>query len=161
VIWYAGGVIDWENVYGYHRGVDEVDHGQFDEAQETNFATGCCVAVSATTIKKVGMLDEKYFFGLEDMDWSIRVKQEGLKVLYEPRSMIWHKNAGSSGGSGSKLHEYYHNRNRILFGMRYAKWKTKLALAREGMAKLMSGNQTEKRAVMDAWLNKYGKVYEG
>ena len=27
VIWYAGGIIDWENVYAFHRGVDEVYRG--------------------------------------------------------------------------------------------------------------------------------------
>jgi GT2 family glycosyltransferase len=160
VIWYAGGLIDWENVYGYHRGVDEVDHGQFDEMEETGFATGCCVAISGNILDKVGMLEEKYFFGLEDMDWSMRIKRAGLKIIYQPKSIIWHKNAGSSGGSGSKLHQYYHNRNRILFGLRYAKAKTKLAMIREILYKLKSGSQIEKRAIKNALLNQYGRYNE-
>ena len=43
VIWYAGGSIDWENVYGSNRGVDEIDTGQFDKTIDTDFATGCFV----------------------------------------------------------------------------------------------------------------------
>ena len=70
--------------------------------------------------------------------------------------MIWHKNAGSSGGSGSKMHRYYHARNRILFGMRYAKTKTKMALLKQSLMKLGSNDEIEKKAVMDALLNKYG-----
>lgn len=42
VIWYAGGRVDWNNVFGVNVGVDEVDNGQFDEECETDFATGCC-----------------------------------------------------------------------------------------------------------------------
>ena len=29
VLWYVGGVIDWENMDASHRGVDEIDTGQF------------------------------------------------------------------------------------------------------------------------------------
>jgi hypothetical protein len=43
VIWYAGGDIDWGNVYGSNHGVDEVDKGQFDKGDETPFFTGCFV----------------------------------------------------------------------------------------------------------------------
>src|SRR3989338_1815264 len=39
VIWYAGGSIDWNNVYINHRGVDEIDKKQFDLSQETDFIT--------------------------------------------------------------------------------------------------------------------------
>ncbi|MFQ5452517.1 MAG: glycosyltransferase, partial [Candidatus Paceibacterota bacterium] len=28
VLWYAGGIMDWDNAYTRHRGVDEVDSGQ-------------------------------------------------------------------------------------------------------------------------------------
>ncbi|MCX8008994.1 MAG: glycosyltransferase family 2 protein, partial [Patescibacteria group bacterium] len=38
VIWYAGGIIDWNNVYGFHNGVDEVDVGQYDQECETEYA---------------------------------------------------------------------------------------------------------------------------
>lgn len=30
VLWFAGGAIDWRNVIVFHKGVDEVDRGQFD-----------------------------------------------------------------------------------------------------------------------------------
>lgn len=160
VIWYAGGIIDWQNVYAYHRGVDEVDHGQFDEQEETQFATGCCVALASRTYKTIGKMSEEYFFSWEDTDWSVRAKSKGLKIVYEPISVIWHKNAGSSGGSGSKFHQYYHNRNRMLFGYKYAPIRTKLALVKEGLLRIFKGNNIEKRAVMDMWLGRLGRSYE-
>ena len=137
-----------------------MDHGQFGAQEETEFATGCCMAASKKTIEQVGFLDDKYFFGLEDLDWSVRMSRKGYKIMYQPASVIWHKNASSSGGSGSEMHQYYQNRNRLLFGWRYASLKTKMALVKDGIMKLSTGNQAEKRAVKDALLNRYGKQHE-
>ena len=41
VFWYAGGTFDWENINGKHRGVDEVDTGQYDNAEAIDLLTGC------------------------------------------------------------------------------------------------------------------------
>jgi len=158
VIWYAGGVIDWQNVYGSHWGVDEVDHGQFDSMTESDFATGCCLAVSAEVIEKVGLMDDEYFLYWEDVGWSVRVNRAGYKVVFEPKSIIWHKNAGSTGGSGSKLHQYYQTRNRVRFAMKYAPYRSKLAVVRESIKILKSGTKTKKNAVWHAMISRYGTL---
>ncbi|MDP3726851.1 MAG: glycosyltransferase family 2 protein, partial [bacterium] len=80
VIWYAGGVMDWGNVIGVHRGVDEVDHGQYEKVQETDFASGCCMFVKREVFERVGMLDKKYFLYYEDNDLSQRAKQVGFRI---------------------------------------------------------------------------------
>jgi hypothetical protein len=158
VIWYAGGVIDWQNVYSYHWGVDEVDHGQFTEGCETDFATGCCLAVSRSLVEKAGLLDERYFLYLEDVDWSVRAKKKGFKIRFEPGSIIWHKNAGSTGGPGSLTHRYYQTRNRILFAKKYAPWRSKMAILRESIRLLKHSEPTEKQAVKDGVFGRHGKM---
>src|SRR5579883_2460211 len=45
VFWYAGGYTDWANVKSIHRGVDEVDHGQYDKPEKIEFASGCCMLI--------------------------------------------------------------------------------------------------------------------
>ncbi|MCX6704147.1 MAG: glycosyltransferase family 2 protein, partial [Candidatus Woesebacteria bacterium] len=35
VIWYAGGRFDWNNVRSVHKGIDQVDKGQFDKTEKT------------------------------------------------------------------------------------------------------------------------------
>lgn len=120
VIWFAGGSIDWANLDAFHRGVDEVDRGQFDHTTDTEFATGCCVLIPRTVLERAGTLDPKYFLYLEDVDWSIRIKQAGYELHFVPEAVVWHKNAGSSGGAGSPTHQYYQTRNRLFFFMRYA-----------------------------------------
>ncbi len=157
VFWYAGGESDWKNVIGHHRGVDEVDHGQYDKIMETQFASGCCMFIKKAVFDKVGLFDNKYFLYYEDADLSIRAKKKGFKVIYVPKSIIWHKNAGSAGGSGSKLHDYYITRNRLLFGFRYAPLRSKLALFRESLRVMLSGRFWQKRGVLDFYLNRLGK----
>ncbi len=157
VFWYGGGKMDWANVIGYHRGVDEVDKGQYDKTEETEIATGCCMLIKKEVFENVGLFDNKYFLYYEDSDLSVRAKNKGFKIVYVPNSIIWHKNAGSAGGSGSKLQDYYITRSRLLFGFRYAKARSKLALFRESLSILFRGRQWQRQGVIDFYLRRLGK----
>lgn len=157
VFWYGGGKMDWANVIGHHRGVDEVDKGQYDAIQETDIATGCCMLIKKEVFENIGLFDDKYFLYYEDSDLSMRAKSKGFKITYVPNSIIWHKNAGSAGGSGSALQDYYVTRNRLLFGFRYAPARSKLALFRESLSILFGGRQWQRRGVIDFYLKRLGK----
>lgn len=149
VLWYAGGLIDWHNMYASHRGIDEVDHGQYDKAEETQFITGCSMLVRREVFEKIGFFDEKFFAYLEDVDFCIRASRAGYKLLFVPQSIVWHKNASSS-GVGSDIHQYYMTRNRLRVGFRYAPLRTKLALMREALHTLVSGPAIRRKAIIDA-----------
>ncbi len=157
VFWYAGGEMDWPNVIGIHRGVDEVDSGQYNKTEETEIATGCCVLVKKDVFENIGMFDDKYFLYYEDADLCLRAKMKGFKIMYVPKSIIWHKNAGSAGGSGSVLQDYYITRNRLLFGFRYAQYRSKFALFRESLSLLFRGRPWQKRGIIDFYLGRFGK----
>ncbi len=131
VIWYAGGKIDWAHVLASHRGVDEVDRGQYDAFAETDFITGCLVCYDLDVHRRVGMWDADYFMYYEDTDFSMRAKKAGVKCLYDPSIVIWHKNAQSTDGAGSEFHVKYQKKNRIKFGLKYAPLRTKLHLIKE------------------------------
>ena len=156
VIWYAGGKIDWQNMLGKHMGVDEVDKGQFDKEKEINFATGCCLLIKREVLERIGLFDEKLFLYQEDLDFSIRARKAGYRILYFPKAYLWHKNSGSS-GSGSALHDYYLTRNRLLIGWRYASLRTKLALFKESLKRLFIGRKWEKIGIRDFYLGKLEK----
>ncbi|MEK9207335.1 MAG: glycosyltransferase family 2 protein [Patescibacteria group bacterium] len=158
VFWYAGGNMDWKNVIGHHRGVDEIDHGQYDKIEETDFATGCSMLVKSEVFNKVDLLDEAYFLYYEDSDFSKRAKDARYKIYYLPSSVVWHKNAGSTGGSGSKLQDYYITRNRMYFGMKFASTRSKVALLREGVRNILSGREWQKAGAIDYFLGRMGKA---
>ena len=155
IFWYAGGVIDWKNVFGNHRGVDEVDKGQYNLRGETEVATGCCMMVGREIFEKVGMFDENFFLYYEDADLSMRLKKQGFMIIYEPKAILWHKNAVAT-GSGSPLQDYYITRNRLVFGFRYAKPRVKVALFRESLKILINGRKWQKTGVRDFYLRKLG-----
>jgi GT2 family glycosyltransferase len=157
VLWFAGGCLDWTHLDAFHKGVDEVDRGQFDEAQTTDFVTGCCLLVRRQVLETVGLLDEDYFLYSEDVDWSLRTKQSGFELGYWPQSVIWHKNAGSSGGAGSPLHVYYQSRNRLLLAWRYGSWRTRLTALRLGLNWLRSGDSHRRLAMWHLLSGQLGK----
>jgi GT2 family glycosyltransferase len=157
VIWYAGGGIDWKNMMLFHLGVDEVDRGQFDEHTQTSFAAGTAMLTTPQLWKKLKGFDAAYFLYYEDADLSMRLQKKHKKIIYEPRALLYHINAGSTSGSGSSLHQYYQTRNRLRFGLQYASSRTKLALLKEAWRLYKSGTPAQRRGVLHALEGKWGK----
>lgn len=157
VFWYAGGIMDWKNILARHRGVDDIDYGQYNNTEPTDFATGCCMLIKREVFEKIGLFDEKYFLYYEDNDLSQRAKRSKFKIIYAPKAVLWHKNAGSTGGSGSSLQDYYITRNRLLFGMKFASFRSKISLVRESFSLLLNGRPWQKRGILDFYLGNFGK----
>lgn len=159
VIWYAGGLVDWHNMYASHRGVDEIDHGQFDTEEETQFVTGCSMMIRREVFDRIGMLDDRYYLYLEDLDFCLRAKKAGFSLRYVPSSVLWHVNAGSSSRPGNPLQQYYQTRNRLLLGFRYASVRTKAALLRESIRFFLTGPAVRRKAVMDWATGRFGNRF--
>lgn len=159
VLWSVGGKIDWNNVYGSNLGVDQVDNGQFDTNNDNiDFLTGCCLLVNNQVFKKIGLLDDKYFMYLEDLEFCQRAKKSQYKMAYIYKSKIWHVNSGSS-KSGGNLHDYFITRNRLYFGIKHASPKTKFALVRESIRQLLSPKSSywKRRGIVDFYIHKLNK----
>jgi len=150
VFWYVGGVIDWKNIYSSHRGVDEVDRGQYDKISETDFANGACVIIRSEVFKKIGYLDDSLFLYWEDADFSQRAIKVGYKIMYFPGTSLWHKVSASTGGSGSPSNDYFLIRNRFYFAMRYADFRARFAVLRDTVKLLFVGRTWQKKGAMDA-----------
>jgi hypothetical protein len=158
VIWFAGGSIDWPNLVAYHRGVDEVDRGQFDDLTTLDFASGCALLIKRVVTEHVGILDKRFFGYYEDMDFSLRVKKAGYKLLFVPQAVVWHMNSGSvAGGAGSKFQQYYQTRNRLLVVAKQGNWRTWLTGLRFIWQTLIHGSEAERKGVLDFLLLRFGK----
>ena len=156
IIWWAGGVVDWNNVTTIHRGVDEVGLGRFTKSEETDVVAGAVMLVKREVFEKIGLFDEKYFLYFEESDFCLRAKKAGFDLWYVPGAIAWHKNAKSA-GVGSSLQDYYTTRNQLLFGFNYAPIRSKLALFRQSISFLLSGRPWQKRGVVDFFLGRFGK----
>jgi len=157
VFWYAGGHTDWDHVKSVHRGVDEVDHGQYDTTEKVTFATGCCMLFKREVLEKVGLFDERYFLYYEDADLNERIMQAGYTIYYVPDAVLFHVNASSTGGAGSTLQDYFITRNQMLFGLQYAPLRTKAALLKQSVRLRLHGRPEQKQGIRDYYLGKFGR----
>lgn len=153
-IWYAGGILDLANVLGSHRGVDEIDKGQYDREGETDYATGAAMMIKNDVFQKIGFLNEKYFLYYEDSEFSFRAKRAGFKVGYVPAAIAYHANAKST-GLGSPLQDYYTTRNRMLFASQFLSFRTRFALIREALRSFAI--PTRRMALGDFLSGRFGK----
>jgi GT2 family glycosyltransferase len=77
---------------------------------EVESVVGAAFFISQKAIEKVGMLDERYFFYFEDIDYCRKVKKANLKVYYLPRSEIVHYH----GVSGRKVADQANQWRRLI-----------------------------------------------
>ena len=57
---------------------------------EVDSLIGACIAIRTEAIKEVGVLDEDYFFFLEETDWCFRMRKAGWKIFHHPEIDIIH-----------------------------------------------------------------------
>ena len=67
-----------------------------DTIREVDYISGCFMMVRTSAIKKVGLLDEEFFFYAEDKDWCKRFWDMDYKVLYFPDAEAIHILYGST-----------------------------------------------------------------
>lgn len=92
VINYAGGFFE---KFGYSRHIcaNLKDNEKFNSQRETFFACGAALLIKRTLIDKIGLFDPLYFAYCEDLDLSWRAWIAGYKVIYAPKSFIYHKSS--------------------------------------------------------------------
>jgi len=119
-LWYAGGYWDPRTLSFNEYGTGEVDRGQFDSIQETEWVIGCAMFVRAEVFSSVGLLEPSYFLNNEEIDFCSRARRAGFSCVYVPEARLWHKISVSFGGEDSPLKEYFNARNRLLWASRNA-----------------------------------------
>jgi len=78
------------------RGVD-ADDPRVNQLKEVQMVTGACMLVRRELFLKLGMFDEGYLNGVEDVDFCLRAREEGYRVMYCPTSVLYHYEGVSQG----------------------------------------------------------------
>jgi hypothetical protein len=113
-IWFAGASL---TRYGtvWHTAFGDTDEGGFDQNMDCIYIPGCSVLVRRELIERIGMLDPKFFYLYEEVDWCFRARQAGYSLVLVPAAHIWHKEARAYSGTKSPRYLYYFTRNHLLF----------------------------------------------
>lgn len=91
-----------------NRGVWEQDTGQYDTEEYVFSACGGSSVYRKTMLDQIGLLDDDFFFSLEDIDLGWRAQLSGWRCLYTPSAIVYHHLAATGGGVTAS---YYDGRN--------------------------------------------------
>ncbi len=90
-----------------------------------DYLMGCCLLVDAQPLTELGGFYVPYFLNFEDVEFCLRARHAGWKVVCESRSRVWHK-AHASLRRVPKA-GYYSHRNKLAFMQRNGPWFLKYA----------------------------------
>ena len=94
----------------------EEDKGQYNDAIEVFWATGACLFLRATCFNEMNGLDEDFFAHQEEIDLCWRLKNQGYKIMVQPKSVVYHVGGGTlNSGSPFKTHLNFRNNLKMLF----------------------------------------------
>ncbi len=79
-----------------------------DAVAEVDSVVGAFMLVRGSLLPTVGLLDEAFFMYGEDLDWALRIKQAGWKVMYNGAvEVIHHKGESSKQARHRSRAEFY------------------------------------------------------
>jgi GT2 family glycosyltransferase len=115
----AGGFID-KFGYPFCRGRlfnhIEKDQGQYNNDIEIFWATGACMMISAKLYHEQQGFDESFFAHMEEIDLCWRLKNEGYKIEFVHKSLVYHLGGGTlSSISPNKTYLNFRNNLYLLY----------------------------------------------
>lgn len=121
-IWFANGRQQSHTLDLRDTGEGELDGVQWKDSRDVDYLLGTCLLVNLPAVSEVGLLDERFFFYFEDLDWSLRLRQAGFRLRVAAPAHLLHRVATSTGGEeDSALRRYHLAHSSVIFWRRHAK----------------------------------------
>jgi len=99
----AGFVNRW---FGFYRTKDT------EIPVECDYVIGCCMLIRREVIDEIGGFDRDYFTSHGEVDFCLKAKKNGFKVIYDPSVIVRHR--VDRGGTRTLERMYYVYRNKLL-----------------------------------------------
>ncbi len=136
----AGGELD---IFGYPFAMGrlfehmERDDGQYDRTRSVFWATGAATLLRRSALGRVGLLDERFFAHMEEIDLNWRMHTAGYTVRYIPEALVYHETGGTLGQGALKKMTLNHRNSLLMLLKNYEFstlcWVLPLRLALEGV----------------------------
>jgi GT2 family glycosyltransferase/glycosyltransferase involved in cell wall biosynthesis len=79
---------------------------------QVDAVSGCVMLIRLAALRRAGLLREEFFFYFEDLEFCLRIREAGFKVLCVPDAVAYHE-GGRSIGRRSSSRVYYAARNHL------------------------------------------------
>ncbi len=119
-IWCIGSVVDLEHYPGHHSIMDEEKYDLTKNVIECDWVSGAGLLIKTEAIPKT-YLDTNFFFGCEDVDLAVTVKNKGYRIVTVMDSIIWHKVGMSRHKSSTYKREINHIKTNMQFIKKHKK----------------------------------------
>lgn len=98
---------DFYHVDGWpgNRGAWERDSGQYDREEYVFSACGGSSAYRRAMLDQIGLLDDDFFFSMEDVDLAWRAQLAGWRCVYTPSAVVYHALSATGGGVTASFHD--------------------------------------------------------
>ena len=98
-----------------------------DSPVELEAISGAFMLVRRTALEEVGMLDEGYFLHCEDLDWCMRFRMKGWKILFVPGVEVMHTKGECSKGRAIRV-EWHKHKGMVRFYLKFFRHQYPLPL---------------------------------
>ena len=111
----AGGII-WSDGSGWNYGrCDDPNKPEYNYVRDVDYISGAAIMLSRKLWEDIGGFDERYAPAYcEDSDLAFEVRKRGLRVVYQPLSVVVHFEGVSNGtdvnGTGLKRYQVENNK---------------------------------------------------
>jgi len=95
--------------------------------QEVDYMIGACQVIRRTALLDVGFLDERIFYGPEDVDFCLRLQQAGWRVVYHPEAIVSHLERRITRSFFSRL-SYQHVKGLLYYFWKHGYWLSRRRL---------------------------------
>ena len=129
-LWLAWGRVTYRQSLVALCGANRPDGPEYGRERDVEWIAGCAMWLRAEALAHVGLLDENFFLYHEEVDWCVRARAAGRRIVYCPRATVTHSGRGSAGGSRAiRVRKYFTARNSVLFARKHASWLERAKLA--------------------------------
>lgn len=104
----------------------ERDSEYFDRPTQLLAFCGASCLIKRKVIEDVGFFDEKYYMYYEDLDVSLKSWLAGWNIVYEPKSIVYHKHKASTNSIKGAFMLQHVEKNHLYFLLTYFPIKTVL-----------------------------------
>lgn len=117
----AGGIVWNDGDPGNFGNLDKADMPEYNYIKEVDYVSGASFIIRKSIWEKIGGFDERFIPSyFEDTDLAFHLRKEGYKVMYQPKSIVFHYEGISNGKNIKSGIKKFQVKNKEIF---IDKWK--------------------------------------